>query len=358
MARPAKARVFAGALLNNVGVARGHAPNSRLLACVKADGYGHGITSVARIIEDSVDGFAVASIEEAEAIRDSGLKKPVLLLEGPQSADELTLAAERSYIPCINEAHQLQWLESSGRSFPALWFKIDTGMHRLGFEPGQAAEVVRRLQPLAERGNLVACTHFACADEPGDNGCDRQLRRFDDAVGGLPAEQSCANSAAIMSLPASHRHWIRPGYMLYGGSPFANRSAPSLNLLSAMELSAEVISVRNVARGDAVGYGGRWVAQRDSRIATVAIGYGDGYPRHAVDGTPVFVEGERCYLAGRVSMDMITVDVTDQPATRIGSAVTLWGEQLPIDEVAHYADTIGYELLAAMPPRVSRETVT
>ena len=357
MARPAKARVFARALLNNVDVARRHAPDSMLLACVKADGYGHGILSVARTIENSVDGFAVASIEEAEAIRDDGLGKPVLLLEGPQSADELLLAAERGYIPCINEHHQLEWLEKSGKRFPTLWFKIDTGMHRLGFEPHRAKDVFQRLQPYTESGDMVACTHFACADEPGDNGCDGQLARFDSAVGELPTEQSCANSAAIMSIPASHRNWIRPGYMLYGGSPFADQPAESLGLQAAMELTAEIISIRDVTAGDAVGYGRRWVAQRNSRIATVAIGYGDGYPRHAIDGTPVLIDGTRCPLAGRVSMDMITVDVTDQPYARIGSSAMLWGEQLPIDEIARSADTIGYELLAAMPPRVKRELV-
>ena len=354
MARPAKARVFARALLNNVDVARRHAPNSRLLACVKADGYGHGILSVARTIEESVDGFAVASIEEAEAIRDDGLGKLVLLLEGPQSADELLLAAERGYIPCINESHQLEWLEKSGKSFPTLWFKIDTGMHRLGFEPHRAKDVFQRLHAHSESGDIVACTHFACADEPGDNGCDGQLALFDSAVDELPTEQSCANSAAVMSIPASHRHWIRPGYMLYGGSPLANQAAASLSLQAAMELTAEVISIRDVPAGDAVGYGRRWVAQRDSRIATVAIGYGDGYPRHAVDGTPVLIEGTRCPLAGRVSMDMICVELEPSDVVQPSDRAVLWGEGLSIEEITALCGTIPYTLMTGVSSRVYR----
>lgn len=356
MTRPCQARILCSSLRHNAGVVRQLAPSARIMACVKADGYGHGATTVATVIDDLVDGFAVASIEEALELRDHGITRPVLLLEGPQSVDEISLAAARELTLCLSSPHQLQWLADADLQSPlSCWLKIDTGMHRLGFAPDTVADTFQRLRALTcVDAAPVLCSHFARADSPDDPANDAQEACFDQAVAGLDAAHSLANSAAILARPGSHRAWVRPGYMLYGGSPFAHRKSETLGLRPAMELSTAVIGLRDVAEGDTVGYGGRWVASRPSRIATLAMGYGDGYPRHAPDGTPVRIEGAVAPLAGRVSMDMITVDVTDIPAAQVGSRAVLWGSDPGVDTIAQLAGTIGYELLAGMPPRTPR----
>ncbi|EAQ99435.1 alanine racemase [Congregibacter litoralis] len=355
MARPTLARILTGNLRHNARRVREEAPRSRIMACVKADAYGHGITTASEALNDIVDGFAVACISEALALRDAGIKKPVLMLEGPQSPDEVPEAAHKDLTLCVNEWHQLEWLEKAGLSAPlACWLKIDTGMHRLGFSPQRTAEALQRLERKAKNPELVLCTHFSSADLPKDNGVEAQVRAFDEVAATTAYAHSLANSAAILTIPESHRHWVRPGYMLYGGSPLADAAAATLNLKPAMEFVAEVISVRDVSVGERVGYRGRWEARRPSRIATVAAGYGDGYPRHAPDGTPVFINGKVAPLAGRVSMDMITVDVTEHPDIAVGAKAVLWGGEPTVDEVATAADTIGYEILAGMPKRVPR----
>lgn len=356
MARPCQARILCSGLRHNVGVVRQRAPSARIMACVKADGYGHGAITVATAINDLVDGFAVACIEEALELRDHGIGGPVLLLEGPQSADEIGLAAEHQLTLCLSSPHQLQWLTDADLQTPvSCWLKIDTGMHRLGFAPEVVADTFERLQALrCVTGTPVLCSHFARADSPEDPANNTQEACFDRTVAGLDAAHSLANSAAILTRPDSHRAWVRPGYMLYGGSPFTHRDSVSLGLRPAMELSTAVIGIRDVAEGQAVGYGGRWVAPRASRIATLAVGYGDGYPRHAPDGTPVLIEGSAASLAGRVSMDMITVDVTDIPAVQVGSRAVLWGSEPDVDTIAQLSGTIGYELLAGMPSRTPR----
>lgn len=357
MSRSTVARIYPRHLLHNAAQVRHAAPASRIMACVKADAYGHGLIAVANCLERTVDGFAVACLEEALALRDGGIRKAVLLLEGPQSPREIHDATAAGLTVCLGAWHQLEWLEQASLSTPlSCWLNIDTGMHRLGFSPGQVAEAAQRLLacPGAQR-KWVFATHFARAGEPENESNRQQLQCFDAAREGLPGRQSLANSAAILAMPESHRDWVRPGYMLYGGSPFAERSHRELQLKPVMELSAAVIALRDIATGEPVGYGGRWVAQRPSRIATVAAGYGDGYPRHARNGTPVLLEGKRLPLAGTVSMDMLTVDVTDHPAVKIGSRAVLWGDNPGVDEVATHADTIGYELLAALPARVPRE---
>ncbi|WP_439106377.1 alanine racemase [Congregibacter sp.] len=357
MARPTLARVSPENIRHNAHRVRELAPQSRIMACVKADAYGHDIVTAAKALSGNVDGFAVACIEEALILRSHSIDKPVLLLEGPQSADEISEAAAQNLTLCINEWHQLAWLEQSALPAPLrCWLKIDTGMHRLGFKPQSVPGVLARLEANNKASDLVLCTHFSSADLPGENGVPEQLECFDNAIVDTSYPQSTANSAAILRAPASHREWVRPGYMLYGGSPFANVKPAELGLKAAMEFSAEVISIRDVPVGDCVGYCGRWEAKRPSRIATIAAGYGDGYPRHAPDGTPVFIEGIRLPLAGRVSMDMITVDVTEHPGVHIGSRAVLWGDNPGVDEIARLADSIGYELLAGMPKRVPRIT--
>lgn len=356
MSRATFARVSAGALRHNAARVRETAPGARIMACVKADAYGHGLCETSRILEPEVDGFAVAFLDEALALRAAGIHKPLLILEGPQCEAELAEAAAANVWTCVCDWRQLEWLERA--TLPCAlhcWLNIDTGMHRLGFLEREASAVMQRLQASGNcAADPVICTHFARADEEAGNGCALQLARFDRATQDLRAAQSCANSAAILGADTSHREWVRPGYMLYGGSPFADRAPEAFDLRPAMCLSAEVIALRDIPGGDAVGYGGRWVAPRPSRIATVAIGYGDGYPRHAQDGTPVRIDGRRLPLAGRVSMDMLTVDVTDHPAVAIGSRAVLWGDDPGVDEIARWADTIGYELLAALPARARR----
>ena len=328
------------------------------MACVKADGYGHGIVTVAEALRSHARGYAVACIEEALRLRDASMELPILLLEGPHARAEIDEAFARGLILCISDQRQLDWLASSapGRR-PPCWLKVDSGMHRLGFLPDDARGALARLRDLTDVESLVLCTHFAAADTPGDPTTAEQLRRFDAVAAGTPFAQSCANSAAVIDHPASHRDWIRPGYMLYGGSPFADRRTSDLGLAPAMEFSAEIIALRQVGVGEGVGYGGRWRARRPSTIATVAAGYADGYPRHAVDGTPVRIGAHRSPLAGRVSMDMITVDVTDNPDARVGARAILWGDDPGVDEIARASNTIGYELLSAMPSRVPREVV-
>jgi alanine racemase len=360
MSRATRAQLCAANLRHNAARVRDLAPDAQIMACVKADGYGHGIRWAAQTLRGLVDGFAVACMEEALTLRDAAIEDPVLLLEGPQTPDEVDTAREQRLTLCISEAHHIDWLEHrQERGALSCWLKVDSGMHRLGFAPGEALAAFARLQAVARpEPATVLCTHFAQADLRAEGGCRPQLAAFDTVAERIAAPQSCANSAAIFDEPRSHRAWVRPGYMLYGGSPFADAGPGELDLRPVMEFSAAVIAIRDVPTGDGVGYAGRWRAPRPSRVATIAAGYGDGYPRHAPDGTPVLIEGQRLPLVGRVSMDMITVDVTDAPQVQVGSRATLWGEDPGVDEVATHAGTIGYQLLAAMPPRVPRLPIT
>lgn len=357
MARPTQARLNLDALRHNVKLAQSLAPQSRLMAVVKANAYGHGALAMASALEPYSDAMAVACIEEALELRESGIKAPLLLLEGPFEPAELAVAAANDFWLMIDNERQLKWLQQARLTAPLhCWLKIDTGMHRLGFASQRCAELFYRLSNMPQhRGSPVLCTHFASADEVDPRGTEQQLACFASACAGLKAERSAANSPGLLAWPQSHYEWVRPGYMLWGNSPFGSRSQVNADQLRpVMTLESAIISLRDVPSGSAVGYGGSWVAQRPSRIATVAIGYGDGYPRNAVNGTPVLVKGQRAALAGRVSMDMITVDVSDIDAVNIGDPVTLWGEGLPIAEVAEHAATIGYELLTRMPLRTPR----
>lgn len=353
--RSTVARILTSALRHNATRVRELAPRSRIMACVKGNGYGHGISGAATALGDAVDGFAVATLDEGLTLRAAGIEHPILLLQGPHAAQDIREAARRRFILCLHGEHQLAWLAAQPQTQrPDCWLNIDTGMHRLGFAPDAVAQAHRRLQALGAAAPIVLCTHFAAANLPSDTRTDAQLRCFDRSVADLGGAHSCANSAAICTFPASHRDWVRPGYMLYGGSPVDDRAARDLQLRPAMEFSAEIIALRDIAVGEGVGYGGRWRAARPSRIATLAAGYGDGYPRHAPDGTPVRIGRQCSPLAGRVSMDMITVDVTDNPEAVVGGRAILWGLDPGIDDIAARAGTIGYELLAGLPERVPR----
>ena len=357
MARPNQAGLDLNALRHNIDHARNLAPQSKVMAVIKANAYGHGAVTVAKALESHADAFAVACIEEAQELRQAGITAPILLLQGIFEPEELVEAAQQNFWVTIDNAWQMRSLEQASLPSPLqCWLKIDTGMHRLGIDPSDAKSYYQRLKATANANNkFVLCTHFAAADNLQSEQTARQITRFADICKDLPALRSAANSPGLLGWPESHFEWVRPGYMLYGNSPFGTLPHPNTAALQpVMTLRSAVVSVRDVQPGESVGYGASWTAERPSRIATVTIGYGDGYPRLARNGTPVLVKGRRAHLAGRVSMDMITIDVTELEGIAIGDEVTLWGKDLPVAEIAEWAGTIGYELTTRMPARTPR----
>lgn len=329
------------------------------MAVVKANAYGHGALGVASALEPLADALAVACIDEAQELRAGGINAPILLLEGIFQEKETAIASNENFWLCVENEWQLDCLERAALALPVtVWLKIDTGMHRLGIPPERAANAFHRLTQSANvKSGIVLCTHFASADELDSNQTQHQLDQFETACKHLQAERSAANSPGILAWPDSHFDWIRPGYMLYGNSPLTGPHKNTNALRPVMTLSSAIISLRDVAAGEPVGYGATWTATKDSKIATVAIGYGDGYPRLARNNTPVLINGKRAPLAGRVSMDMITVDVTELSGVQLGDEVILWGRDLSVAEVASHADTIGYELTTRMPARTRRVIV-
>ncbi|MEP4484400.1 MAG: alanine racemase [Halioglobus sp.] len=356
MARPNQAQLDLAALRHNLGIARSLAGMARVMAVVKANAYGHGAPIIARALESGVDALAVACIEEALELRDAGVRAPILLLEGVFESNELAVAAQQNFWVTIENEEQLVWLEKAKLPDPVTcWLKIDTGMHRLGVATNLAQGFYQRLNASSNCDNaLVVYTHFASADDLSSDQTTQQLSAFDVVTLDMKAQRSAANSPGLLGWPDARYDWVRPGYMLYGNSPMMVEHDNARSLRPVMTLTSAVISVRNVAAGERVGYGASWQAQRPSRIATVTVGYGDGYPRLASNGTPVLVNGQRAALAGRVSMDMITVDVSDVDNVQIGDPVVLWGKGLPLAEVAACAGTIGYELTTRMPMRTPR----
>ena len=326
------------------------------MAVIKANGYGHGLVTVARALA-TADGFAVARLDEGLALRAAGLANPVLLLEGVFSPGQLATAAQQKLDVMVHSVEQLEMLESrTGGEVVSAWIKLDTGMNRLGFRvEGFAAayERLRRIVSVAPDPALV--THLASADDPADPKTGLQLDAFAAATAGLPGERSIANSAGLIAWPDTRAEWVRPGLALYGVSPFPQGTGAGLGLRPAMTLQSEVIAVKDVAAGETVGYGGTWRAARATRMAVVAAGYGDGYPRSVPSGTPVLVNGRRAPLVGRVSMDMITVDVTELPSVATGDPVVLWGDEVPVEEIARLAGTIPYELICGVSQRVHHE---
>jgi alanine racemase len=328
------------------------------MAAIKANAYGHGAAAVARALDDA-DAFAVASYAEAKILSEAGIRKPIVLLGGVLDADELYSAVERGFQIVVHDFHQLGLLEQSACAANAeVWIKVDSGMHRLGFIPEDVPGLQERLVKLSGLKIAGWMTHLACADDTGNAATTRQVGTFSSAVKDIKTPRSIANSAGIIAWPASHAEWVRPGIMLYGASPLQNRNAADIGLKPAMTLYSRVLGVRCLRKGDAVGYGGIWLAPEDLRIAIVAAGYGDGYPRHARNGTPVLVKGRRCPLVGRVSMDMICVDLRGHDDVQEGDEVVLWGEGLAADEVAASADTIAYELFCRLTRRVEFEYQT
>jgi len=358
--REAELGLNLAALHHNVRRVRDLAPYSRILAMVKADAYGHGVQEVARALTE-VDGFGVAFIDEARALREAGITQPIAVLQGVFNGDEMFTAVRKGMQIVVHQEEQLQIVESCRLSGPIdVWLKIDTGMHRLGFSPESAIRAYQRLCEAKVVRDVGLMTHFACADELGSRQTERQIARFRALQQTLSREDtrvindSLANSAGIVAWPAAHGAWVRPGIMLYGASPLTDRSAQDLGLRPVMTLTSRLIAINSVKQGEPVGYGATWVADRDTRLGVVGIGYGDGYPRHARNGTPVLINGRLVPVVGRVSMDMITVDLGDLPAS-IGNTVVLWGEGLPADTVAEHAGTISYELFCKVTSRVKRK---
>jgi alanine racemase len=330
------------------------APGTRVIAVVKADAYGHGLETAAAALADA-DAFAVARVDEAVALREAGCVARVVLLEGFGDTAELEAAARHRLEPFVHQDSQLRLLEAwAGPGTFRAWLKIDTGMNRLGFPAASAGAAAARLGACRSVAKPIAfATHLADA-EHGEAGRARaQLAAFEAAIAGRAGERSIANSAGLIAWPAARADWVRPGIMLYGISPFPDRASAELGLRPAMTLETQVIAVREVAAGERVGYGGTWSAPRASRIAVAAIGYGDGYPRSAGNGTPVAVNGLPAEVAGRPSMDMLTIDVTALPRVEVGDRVELWGASVPVERVAAAAGTIAYELVCRVGRRVA-----
>lgn len=326
-----------------------------MLAVVKADAYGHGAVAVARTLAGA-DGFGVARIEEALALRAAGIGGPLLLMEGVVTAEQLREAAQHELQLVVHEPGQLALLEDapSSQGF-VIWLKVDTGMNRLGFRASELPAVLDRLAGLKGRvRELRFMTHFASADEREGGDAPLQIARFEKLLAGAAGARSLAGSAGIFAFPRSHADWVRPGLCLYGVSPFADRDGAALGLQPAMRLVSTVIAVRHVPAGEGVGYGARWRAPEAARVAILAAGYADGVMRSLPNGSPVLLRGHRVPLVGRVSMDMIAVDVTALPEVHVGEEAVLWGAELPAEEVAARAGTNGYELLCAVSQRVPR----
>jgi len=343
------------ALRANCAVARAHARNAGVWVVIKANGYGHGLLRVARALADVADGFAVLDFHEAVLLRDAGMRQPILLLEGFFALDDIGFLGEYGLTAVVHCAEQVEMLArvKSPVKLP-VYLKFNSGMNRLGLPRHEFDAAFAGLQALDHVGEITLMTHFASADL--EEGIAEPFARFETLRQGYANRASAANSATLLRYPEARADWVRPGIMLYGGSPFPSRaSAESLGLKPVMTLASEVIAVQHVQRGDRIGYGGLFVADRTMRVGIVACGYADGYPRHAPTGTPILVGGRRTRTLGRVSMDMLAADLTDLPETGVGSPVVLWGNGLPADDVAAAAGTISYELFCALAARVPVE---
>jgi len=350
MPRPIRAAISAGALAHNLRVAQDHAGGAKIWAVIKANAYGHGLERAARAL-DAADGFAVLDFQEAARLRVAGVTQPILMLEGVFQPNDVPLLHQYTLTPVIHNAAQVEMLRAA--DLPGaidVYLKVNSGMNRLGFTAETLGAGYKALREHPRVKTLTLMTHFADAD--GATGVGSQLEWFGEMTKSFAGPRSLANSAALLRFPETHADWVRPGIMLYGCSPFADRPAETLGLKPAMTLTSELIATQHLHPGERVGYSFSYEASGELAIGVVACGYADGYPRHAPVGTPVLVNGMRTRIVGRVSMDMITVDISGIPGAGIGTPVTLWGEGLSADEVAAAAGTLSYELLCALAPRV------
>jgi alanine racemase len=348
------ATVDLAAIRHNLGRVRAYAPQSRVMAAIKADAYGHGAVAVAGSLQQAgVDALAVACLEEALVLREAGFKLPVVLLEGVLSAAEAAEAQRQNLQLVVHDHWQLELLRALPAAAPlTLWFKLDTGMHRLGFPAGEAAA----LQAAAARRPAWSVagwmTHLACADDTASGMTVLQVEAFQRATAGLGGARSIANSAGLVAWPQARADWVRPGLMLFGASPLPGKTGASLDLVPAMRVASRLIAVHEVAAGDSVGYGATYVCPERMRVGVVAVGYADGVHRILPTGAPVLIHGRRAPMIGRVSMDMITVDLRGLPQAQVGDPVLLWGPELPVEEIAAWAGTLAYELFCGLTNRV------
>jgi len=350
MARPVYAQINLAALRSNLARVREKAPNTQVLAVVKANAYGHGLMRVLPALEDA-DGLALVELDAAVELRERRYSRRILLLEGFFHESDLPELANRRLGTVVHDMEQVRMLERAVLARPLeVFVKVNVGMNRLGFRPPDVADVCQRLSTSPSVAALRLMMHFARADE--DDGLQESLEVFEAACKGLSYPRSLANSAGVIRFPDVGGDIVRPGIMLYGASPLPYDTAQMLGLSPVMTLRSQLIAVQELKANESVGYGGTYTASRPHRIGVIACGYADGYPRHAPNGTPVLVCGKKVRMAGRPSMDMLTVDLTEVAEARIGSPVVLWGEGLPVDDVANAASTVGYELLCAVAPRV------
>lgn len=356
----ARADIRLDALKHNFDVLRNAGSASKVMVAVKANAYGHGLVTVSRALANA-DAFSVARLVEAQKLREAGIDKPIVLMGGVISQNELQIAIELQCTPVIHTEHQVYLLEQSKNQVPGAWLKIDTGMNRLGVRPGEAIRLITRLRATMVDSKPGLMTHLANSDDLNDNTSSQQIDRFLELADHFDGDLSIANSAAILGWQTqidapqlrsnSGDSWIRPGISLYGVSPFFDKTADELGLNPVMQFESVLIAVKSIKKGDRVGYGGTWCADRDSTLGIVAAGYGDGYSRFLPSGTPVRVNGRRAPLAGVISMDLCAVDLGPGAEDSIGDRVTLWGDQLPVEEIASYANTTAYPLVCGVTDR-------
>lgn len=352
MSRPTQITIDIAALHHNCQRIRELAPGRALMAMVKANAYGHGLERIALALSE-VDALGVASFEEALHLRQAGVMHPIVLMEGLFYPDELPDVVDNDFVLVVHHLKHLEMLEQCKLEKPlSVWVKINTGMNRLGFEPKDFKSIYSRLLACESiRKPLGWMTHFAEADTVNGEATLKQIELFNNITRDCTGPKSLANSAGILAWPTAHADWVRPGIMLYGASPFENKTGLDHGLQPVMTLHSQLIAIQHVSKGARIGYGGTWTAPEDRRIGVVGVGYGDGYPQYAVNGTPILVNGQQCPLVGRVSMDMLTVDLSEQPAAKIGDPVVLWGKGLPVEMIAKYTQTSAYEILTRMTQR-------
>lgn len=351
--RPAQAIIDLDAIRHNYAQAKALAPNSKAIAIIKANAYGHGAVMVGKALSAHADAFGVACLEEALELRESGIENPILLLEGIFEPDELLAVDQHKLSIAVATQRQLDWLLAAKLTHPVdVFLKMDSGMHRLGFAPNAIEAIHTQLSQCKHVNSVTIMTHFARADEADTSFTDQQVRQFDQAVSNIQAPYALSNSAGILGHAKDNQQYVRPGIMLYGATPMGTTHASDSLLKPAMSLQSAIFSIRDLPAGECIGYGGRFVCDKPTRVGVVAMGYADGYPRHAVDGTPVWVNGHMSRIIGKVSMDMLTVDLTELPQIKEGDPVELWGEHVSANLVADHSATIAYTLFTGITRRV------
>lgn len=355
MSRTTVATIHLGALRHNLARIQALAASARVMAVVKADAYGHGLERVARALDGDAEAFAVAAIADGLRLRAAGHRQRIVVLSGPDAPSDIAEMQRLRLEALVHHDTQLPWLAQAdpARGSLRVWIKIDTGMHRLGFGPSRVREVHAALRAMpAIDTDVGLMTHFSASEEFDGADTALQIRRFEEATAGLDGPRALSNSAAVLGWPDARGDWVRAGGLLYGLSVVEGRSGADFGFRPAMTLSTRLVAVNRLAKGERVGYNGTYTCPEDMAVGVAAIGYGDGYPRSAAAGTPVLVDGRPASLIGRVSMDLITIDLRNVPEARTGDRVTLWGEGLPVETVAASAGTISYDLTCGMTRRV------